>query len=26
VTELVLPLHDREIDPSMLRSLRPDTL
>jgi cell division protein FtsB len=26
VTELVLPLHDREIDPSVLRSLRPDTL
>jgi chromosome segregation ATPase len=26
VTELVLPLHDREIEPSMLRSLRPDTL
>jgi predicted nuclease with TOPRIM domain len=26
VTELVLPLHDREIDPAVLRSLRPDTL
>ena len=26
VTELVLPLHDREIDPAALRSLRPDTL
>lgn len=26
VTELVLPLHDREIDPAGLRSLRPDTL
>lgn len=26
VTELVLPLHDREIDPSVLRRLRPDTL
>jgi uncharacterized coiled-coil DUF342 family protein len=26
VTELVLPLHDRDIDPSALASLRPDTL
>ncbi len=26
VTELVLPLHDRQIDPSVLRRLRPDTL
>jgi predicted nuclease with TOPRIM domain len=26
VTELVLPLHDREIDPSVLQRLRPDTL
>lgn len=26
VTELVLPLHDREVDASVLRSLRPDTL
>ena len=26
VTELVLPLHDREIDPAVLRRLRPDTL
>jgi predicted nuclease with TOPRIM domain len=26
VTELVLPLHDREIDPAVLTSLRPDTL
>ena len=26
VTELVLPLHDREIDPAALRRLRPDTL
>jgi chromosome segregation ATPase len=26
VTELVLPLHDREIDPSVLERLRPDTL
>jgi uncharacterized coiled-coil DUF342 family protein len=26
VTELVLPLHDREIDPALLRSLRPETL
>lgn len=26
VTELVLPLHDREIDPAVLESLRPDTL
>ncbi len=26
VTELVLPLHDRQIDPAVLRSLRPDTL
>ena len=26
VTELVLPLHDREIDPSVLARLRPDTL
>lgn len=25
VTELVLPLHDREIDPAVLQSLRPDT-
>ncbi|MGY1652158.1 DUF6752 domain-containing protein [Geodermatophilus sp. SYSU D01119] len=25
VTELVLPLHDREIDPAVLRSLRPET-
>lgn len=25
VTELVLPLHDREIDPAALRALRPDT-
>jgi hypothetical protein len=24
VTELVLPLHDREIDPAALRSLRPE--
>ncbi|MGY1784013.1 DUF6752 domain-containing protein [Geodermatophilus sp. SYSU D00698] len=26
VTELVLPLHDRDIDPAALSSLRPDTL
>ena len=26
VTELVLPLHDREIDPAVLTRLRPDTL
>ncbi|MGY1917072.1 DUF6752 domain-containing protein [Blastococcus sp. SYSU DS0973] len=26
VTELVLPLHDRAIDPDVLRRLRPDTL
>jgi predicted nuclease with TOPRIM domain len=26
VTELVLPLHDREIDPAVLGRLRPDTL
>jgi hypothetical protein len=26
VTELVLPLHDREIDPSTLERLAPDTL
>jgi hypothetical protein len=26
VTELVLPLHDRQIDPSVLERLRPDTL
>jgi phage shock protein A len=26
VTELVLPLHDREIDPAALQRLRPDTL
>jgi predicted nucleic acid-binding Zn-ribbon protein len=26
VTELVLPLHDREIDPSVLARLAPDTL
>jgi predicted RNase H-like nuclease (RuvC/YqgF family) len=26
VTELVLPLHDREIDPAALGRLRPDTL
>ena len=26
VTEVVLPLHDREIDPAVLRGLRPDTL
>jgi predicted RNase H-like nuclease (RuvC/YqgF family) len=26
VTELVLPLHDREIDPAALASLRPDTV
>ena len=26
VTELVLPLHDREIDPGVLSRLRPDTL
>ncbi|MGY1692178.1 DUF6752 domain-containing protein [Geodermatophilus sp. SYSU D01105] len=26
VTELVLPLHDREIDPAALARLRPDTL
>jgi hypothetical protein len=26
VTELVLPLHDREIDPTVLETLRPDTL
>ncbi|MGY1849646.1 MULTISPECIES: DUF6752 domain-containing protein [unclassified Blastococcus] len=26
VTELVLPLHDREIDPAVLARLRPDTL
>jgi predicted nuclease with TOPRIM domain len=26
VTELVLPLHDREIDPSVLQRLRPETL
>jgi predicted RNase H-like nuclease (RuvC/YqgF family) len=26
VTELVLPLHDREIDPAALAKLRPDTL
>jgi hypothetical protein len=26
VTELVLPLHDRQIDPSVLQRLRPDTL
>ncbi|TQN41511.1 hypothetical protein FHU33_0879 [Blastococcus colisei] len=26
VTELVLPLHDREIDPAALRRLRPDTV
>jgi predicted nuclease with TOPRIM domain len=26
VTELVLPLHDREIDPGVLRSLRADSL
>ena len=25
VTELVLPLHDREIDPAVLGRLRPDT-
>ena len=25
VTELVLPLHDREIDPALLDRLRPDT-
>jgi predicted nuclease with TOPRIM domain len=26
VTELVLPLHDREIDPTVLQRLRPETL
>ncbi|MGY1621926.1 DUF6752 domain-containing protein [Geodermatophilus sp. SYSU D00965] len=26
VTELVLPLHDREVDPAALARLRPDTL
>ena len=26
VTELVLPLHDRDIDPAVLGRLRPDTL
>jgi chromosome segregation ATPase len=26
VTELVLPLHDRDIDPAALRTLRPDTV
>jgi len=26
VTELVLPLHDREIDPAVLQRLRPDTV
>lgn len=26
VTELVLPLHDREVDPAVLGRLRPDTL
>jgi hypothetical protein len=26
VTELVLPLHDREIDAAALRTLRPDTV
>jgi hypothetical protein len=26
VTELVLPLHDRDIDPAALRRLSPDTL
>ncbi|WP_346620001.1 DUF6752 domain-containing protein [Blastococcus montanus] len=26
VTELVLPLHDREIDPAVLARLRPDTV
>jgi hypothetical protein len=25
VTELVLPLHDREVGPAALRTLRPDT-
>lgn len=26
VTEVVLPLHDREVDPAVLARLRPDTL
>ncbi|SDG09398.1 DUF6752 domain-containing protein [Klenkia brasiliensis] len=26
VTEVVLPLHDREVDPAVLGRLRPDTL